>query len=138
MIHALLKDNGLSSNMMSKIQNLTNSDTVLSSVKSCIINGWPETINQCPNMAKIYFSLRNDLSLYQDIVLFNDRVVIPKALQTELLQRLHVGHQGQERCKNLARKSVYWKGINSDIDNMVRECEACLLQRPLPTRGNLI
>ncbi len=138
MIHAVLQDIGLSSNMMSKIQVETSLDPVLSVVKSLIVSGWPNDIKKCPESAKLYFNLRNEMTIHQDVILYNDRVVIPKSLQTELLRRLHVGHQGQERCKNLARKSIYWRGINSAIDNMVRECEACLLQRALPARGNLI
>ena len=138
MIHALIQDIALSSRMMSKIQSETKNDLTLSTVKSLIIDGWPKYIKNCHETAKPYFNLRNEMTIYQNIILYNDRVVIPKALQSELLQRLHVGHQGQERCKNLARKSIYWRGINSAIDTMVRDCEACLLQRALPARGKLI
>ena len=72
------------------------------------------------------------------MILYNDRIVISEALQRSFLEKIHVGHQGQERCKSLARKSIFWKGLNSDIENMVRSCEACLLQRPLPPQGKLV
>ena len=138
MVHAVVQDIDCSDNMWSKISTETSQDPVLSTVKRLISNGWPDKITQCPESAKLYFNLRHQLTNFQDVILFNDWIVVPKSLHAELLRRLHVGHQGQERCKNLARKSIYWRGLNSDIDNMVRGCEACLLQRALPPRGKMI
>ena len=63
--------------------------------------------------------------------------MIPKTLRAEILKRIHEGHQGKERCKILARKSVYWNGMNSDIDKIVDGCEPCLLRRNRPSREPL-
>ena len=138
MVHTIVRDMGCSAEIERQIANETARDSVLAVVKSLIINGWPDNVKKCPDITKLYFSLRHGLSMFRDMILYNDRIVIPKALQRSFLEKIHVGHQGQERCKSLARKSIFWKGLNSDIENMVRSCEACLLQRPLPPQGKLV
>ena len=138
MVHTIVRDMGCSAEIERQIANETARDSVLAVVKSLIINGWPDNIKKCPDISKLYFSLRRGLSVLRDMILYNDRIVIPKALQRSFLEKIHIGHQGQERCKSLARKSIFWKGLNSDIENMVRSCEACLLQRPLPPQGKLV
>ena len=71
------------------------------------------------------------------MILFNDRIVIPRSLQPEIMSRIHSGHQGRVRCKALARQGVYWRNINSDIDNMVQNCEPCLSTRKSPDKIEL-
>ena len=55
--------------------------------------------------------------------LVRNRIVMPKALQQDTLQRIHAGHQGSTKCKDRAR--TFWENINEDIDNMVRKCQIC-------------
>lgn len=59
------------------------------------------------------------------LLLMNNRILIPKCLRREMLCYLHEGHMGIQRCQNLARGSIYWPNINSDISNMVSSCEVC-------------
>ena len=71
------------------------------------------------------------------MILFGNRIVIPTTLRSEILGRIHSGHQGRERCKISARRVVYWPGMNSHIDEVVNKCEACLLTRSAPPREPL-
>ena len=54
-----------------------------------------------------------------------ERVVIPQSLQLEVLERLHAGHQGIEKCKLRAKSCIYWDGINKDLEEMVKRCPTC-------------
>ena len=47
-----------------------------------------------------------------------------------MLQRLHDSHRGAEATKRRAKQTVFWPGINSDITNTVRACEACQMLLP--------
>lgn len=70
-----------------------------------------------------------------DGVLFkNNRVVIPKKLQGSILQELHATHIGITKMKQLARRYVYWQGIDSAIENMVKSCEQCALIKSNPSK----
>ena len=74
-----------------------------------------------------------------------DRIIIPEALRSQILDALHTGHQGETKCLLLARESVFWSGITNDIKQLVKDCDICskfqpeqpklpLMQPDLPTR----
>lgn len=137
MINTVIRSMNCSEEAMNKIAHETKNDPILSKVTTQIINGWPTNKYSCSNDVKPYYSIRADLSIHKGLILFHDRIVIPLSLQTDILQRLHEGHQGQERCKMLARQTVYWRGINSDIEETVNSCSKCLSCRKLPAREPL-
>ena len=64
------------------------------------------------------------------IVLWGARMIIRKSLQKEVLQQLHVSHQGQERMLGRARQIAYWPNSSDDIRNTVRTCAACAERLP--------
>ena len=45
---------------------------------------------------------------------------IPTTLRQEMLNVVHQGHLGQEKCLLRARTSKYWRGITNDIINAVK------------------
>ena len=137
MIHSVIRNINCSDLMRDKIINETENDTTLSQIKFYIHDGWPDKIADCSEIAKPYWPIRAHLVYLEGLILYLDRIVIPKSLRTEILNRIHEGHQGRERCKILARKSVYWNGMNADIDKIVEGCEPCLLRRNRPSREPL-
>lgn len=58
------------------------------------------------------------------------RLVIPLQLRPKILSQLHDAHQGSTRTKQRARLTVYWPGIDNDIDNRVYACKRCQDQLP--------
>ena len=55
----------------------------------------------------------------------NGRIIIPKVMQPEILQTIHYGHQGMEKCKLRAKSCVFWNNINQDIDKIVQGWVIC-------------
>lgn len=51
---------------------------------------------------------------------------------------IHDGHNGIERCKNRARQSIYWPGINAEIKDLVSRCSLCLSHRNQQQKEPLI
>ena len=130
MIHSIIQNLNCSSSMKDRIRMCTEQDEALKCIKYYIfVSGWPDRIENCNPSVKPYWQHRHSLSIFQDMVLFGDRIVIPPALRKEILGRIHSGHQGRERCKISARRVVYWPGMNAQIDAVVDKCEACLLTR---------
>ena len=60
------------------------------------------------------------------MLLYNERIVVPKALRKETLQKIHSGHQGVERCRARVAMSVWWPGVTSDVREMVQSCKECM------------
>ena len=64
------------------------------------------------------------------------RAMIPPALRSRGLKMLHEGHPGVT-MKILARRYVYWRGIDRDIEVRVKFCSSCQLAAKMPVRNEL-
>ncbi|XP_059058843.1 uncharacterized protein K02A2.6-like [Achroia grisella] len=79
----------------------------------------------------------NELTLQDNCILKGTRVVIPHSLRSRVLDELHAGHVGILKMKLLARSYIYWKNIDTDIENKVKSCRACRLQQNEPPKAPL-
>ena len=59
-------------------------------------------------------------------------MVVPAQGQRQLLQDLYSTHPGMVRMKNLARSYLWWPGLHTDIEEMVKSCEVCQLHSAAP------
>ena len=71
-------------------------------------------------------------SLYDNVLSYGERVVIPKTLQKQILKDFHAGHPGKNRRKSLMRSFVYWTKMDLDISNMVDACKGFALVAKAP------
>ena len=62
-----------------------------------IENGWPQYNNQLCKSLQEYWKLKSELTCVDRIVMKNERIVIPKVLQPEMLRYLIVGYFGIEK-----------------------------------------
>ena len=53
------------------------------------------------------------------------RLLVPSTLRKKVLEQIHDGHLGIEKCMLKARGSVFWPGISNDIQETVEKCEIC-------------
>ena len=80
-----------------------------------ILSKWlrGNTINQAEKLKIEPFSrISQDLSLYGDIVLRGDKLVLPVALYNKALNIAHEGHLGITRTKTLIRSKIWFPNIN--------------------------
>ena len=71
-------------------------------------------------------------SLCDNVLLYSERVVIPKKLQNRILRDFHSGHPGINRMKSLMRSYVYWPKMDNDIRDMIEKCKGCALAAKAP------
>ena len=67
----------------------------------------------------------NIFSIYDGILMYGERVVIPAVLTKKILKDSHTGHPVMSRMKALTRSYVYWLGMDKDIENMGKSCKSC-------------
>ena len=92
-----------------RVAALTEKDQLLVRVSKYVVNGWPKTV---PADVMPYFRHRNELSMERGVLLMSGRVVVPRAMQPEVLKLLHAGHTGIVKTKALARSYVYWPSLD--------------------------
>lgn len=103
----------------------TNKDPVLNKVKEFIISGWPKNQDRIDDMVRVYSKVKNELYIDNEIIFYNDRIVVPKSLRKEMLNSLHEGHVGITKTRERAKSLLFWPNINQDITNMVLSCQLC-------------
>ena len=80
---------------------------------------------------KPYFSGQSNLRVTEDdLLLYQHRLVIPKTMQRQMLQRIHDdGHMSLHKCIKRASQSVWWKNISKDLKLYTEACEFCQKHR---------
>ncbi|XP_059097949.1 uncharacterized protein K02A2.6-like [Tigriopus californicus] len=59
------------------------------------------------------------------ILLFHNRVIVPRHIRRSLLDKLHLSHSGITKTRSLARALYYWPSLNREINNIISSCEQC-------------
>ena len=102
----------------------TRKDRTLACIYHDIMNGWSKERDS--DIAPYYRPTRRDeLSAEEGCILWGLRVVIPPALQQQMMHELHHGHVRIVRVKAIARGYFWFPGINNEIEKEVAQCEAC-------------
>ena len=60
------------------------------------------------------------------MILKGTRIVIPSKKHESILKLVHQGHLGLNKCKLHAKETVYWPGLNEQLEKLVLNCELCL------------
>jgi len=107
-------------------------------LKNTIYNGWPPYRKQCPQELWEVWNFRCDLTLEDSLVLKGSRIVVPASMRNQVLQAIHLGHQGENKCILRARESVFWPGISADIRQMVKDCNLCDKHKPAQPRRPIL
>ena len=116
---------GMHTQMKSELSETTLHDPLLMKLSDYITRGWPKYLADCDIDLKLYWPMRNELSIQSGIIFRGNRVVIPHPLRQKFLSELHDGHLGQNKCKTKARELMYWPGMSTDIDKLINACDIC-------------
>ncbi len=125
----------ISPERLDDIANQTRHDPVLQDVIKQIKLGWP---NRTMPHIQQYSQVKHELTYTNGLVLKENRIVIPKSLQSTILAKLHVGHQGIVKTKLRARETVYWPGINNQIEQLVSQCDTCQTHQNLQSQEPML
>uniref|UniRef100_A0A8C8DE10 Gypsy retrotransposon integrase-like protein 1 n=1 Tax=Oryzias sinensis TaxID=183150 RepID=A0A8C8DE10_9TELE len=115
-----------------QIAEATAKDVQLQHVMRNMDEGWPVGAN--PQ----FYHVRGELSVVDGLLLKRGRIVIPQALRMDMLRRIHEGHLGIEKCKRRAKESVFWPGINKDIETFISKCETCQKHRSKQSKDPMV
>lgn len=82
-----------------------------------------------------YYNVRERLAMAGDLLTYTFdqgcvRLVIPDSLRQQVTANLHAGHQGLDSMLRRARHSVYWPGIEGDLQHYRSNCTSCEIHSP--------
>ena len=120
----------VSSTRLQEIRQQTSSDPALQQVIIYTNNSWPEYFRDCAEIAKPFYANRDCFTTTDGLLLYLDRIVVPKSLQQRTLSQLHMSHISIYKTKDFAAHCVWWPTINSDIAATIKACCHCDENRP--------
>ena len=116
-------------------------DHKCSQVKGYCLSSWPKKEQLDPGILP-YWKVRSSLTVYNRLLLYNSRIVVPTTLREETMEKIHAGHQGIERCRMRINLSVWWPSVTKQMTEMIQRCSVCaretiqrkepLMSTPLP------
>jgi hypothetical protein len=128
-VHMVISSLPVSDRKLQEIKTLTDQDDQLVLLKKTILKGWPEARHQCPSQILAYWNYRDELTSIDGLIMKGNKIIIPKAIRSKMLELVHSGHMGVEKCLSRARDVMFWPGISADITTMVLNCNICLTHR---------
>ncbi|KAH9640602.1 hypothetical protein HF086_000546 [Spodoptera exigua] len=113
-----------------KLSQQTNKDESLQLLKKYYYEGWPKSKNKVSQLVKPYWNVQAEIHVVKDLLFKGSKLIVPQSMYKEMLDKIHEGHQGINKCLKLARDSLYWPNMSVDIKNLVEQCLICAKFKP--------
>ena len=114
------------SDKLQELQEATQADDELALLKYTIMSGWPTMIKEIPQVLQPYWTFREELTIEDGLILKGTRIVIPNKKHEAILNQIHDSHLGLNKRKLHAKQTVYWPGLNDQLEKLVLNCQLCL------------
>ena len=119
-INALFNENFLALETMS--------DPHLREVRDCVESKDWERLKQ---FDPVYHRIRDSLANMNGVLVYDEKIVIPKKLRPKFVQLLHAAHPGQLGM-TAASEYMWWPGKNKQL---IQKCKSCIPCQELQTSG---
>ena len=100
---------------LGQIRRATTDDEELHMAIQFTQHGWPKYAQDVPIGLRPLYEARNHLSIAEELLVYDDRIVVPKSMRQEILDRIHDGHPGIVKSRERAKMSVWWPGLSGEI-----------------------
>ena len=100
-----------------------------------IEEGFPQTKQEMSQEIASFWDIRNNLCVIDGVVLYMDRIVIPRKLRKRVIDNLHSAHQGTSGMFARALATVFWPGLTASLEATRGKCRTC--HRNAPTQARL-
>ena len=128
----------VSPSKLQRIKQEMSTDRDLQLVSKLVTHGWPKHVGSVPVQAKAYHQWGNSLSTSKGLLLYRDQIVIPHSMRGDILHCLHDGHQGITKYHERAGMSVWWPGLEKEMQELVTKCPECMQIRPTQRKEPLM
>ena len=127
-VDQVLKDIPATEDRLNEFRLRQKQDEVCNQVMKYCTHGWPDK-NSINDSIKPYWQHIGDLTVQEELLLHGKRLVVPLSMRLDILDKIHTGHLGITKCREKARTSVWWPGMNKQVEDLVKNCQVCIKQR---------
>ena len=120
--------------LVKQISGMANSDPEYKLLIEAVTSIGDPNLIKDNHPARLYKGVWNFLSLENDVLFFDGRIIVPQNMRREILEKLHAPHVGYERTKKVANQFYYWPGMNNEIRMFIDRCHKC--QKLKPSKSN--
>ena len=124
-IHSILSNIPMSDTRLHQFQQETEQDETLSKLHHLIQTEWPNNRNDVEPSIRPYFDIRDELIINNVLILKGNRIVVPSSMCKKMLNVLHTAHPGIVKVKARARSTIYWPGIDAQLEDLTQSCSFC-------------
>ena len=114
------------SDSLQQLHEASQADDFLAILKYKIQKGWPSNIKELASEIQAFWTFWEELTIEDGLILKGTSIVVPSTKQAEILKLIHEGHLGLTKCKERAKETVYWPGLNDQLEKLVLNCQLCL------------
>lgn len=136
--HCIVRDFPITLEKKEIFQKETEVDSDLQLLIEYINNGWPINKKLIPQSVKPYFVVSEELSVIEGLIFKGNKIIVPKNLRKQMLEKIHYNHLGIEKCKNRAREIMYWPFMSKEIEDFVESCNLCNKYKKAKTKEPLM
>ena len=119
----IVESQGSFSNKLDQLRKSTVQDEQLTRLKGYINTGFPCDKKNLLTDLHEFWPHKEMLSVKSRLITCGNRIMVPKEMQPEMLQYIHEGHQGKERCLLRERNTVFWPKMTYDVQERCIICQ---------------
>lgn len=137
-IHSITALTPVADPVKEKIRQATQQDPELQELIRYVQQGWPVSRNKLPEYLRHYWQHREEIHQDSGLLFFGHRIIIPKKLRQEMLNKIHQGHLGISKMQSLAVQTMYWPKLYEEITSITSSCKSCLKHHPKKTKEPMV
>ena len=118
----MLHETSICNKTLDDIREANSADATLTELRALIVNGFPLETSSLSTQSNAPPKLMTNMHKVDGVLVHNNKEIIPLSLHQKMLNVIHEGHLSIEKCKLLARQSLYWPGLTRDIEELIEKC----------------
>ena len=96
-VNMVISNLPVSDRKLQEIKRRTEQDEQVAGLKKVILDGWPVYMKHCQPEVIHYWCFREDLAVFDGLIMEGARFVMPRSMRSSLLQLVHSGQFGVEK-----------------------------------------
>ena len=111
-VHRLVIELPVNTSRMKVLQHETSLGPALQQLSTTIAQGWPAHRAKVSLMVKPFWPVWENIHQAEGLLLCGEWIIVPAAMQQDILSLIYEGNLGAEKCKAHARPVLYWPGMS--------------------------